>query len=145
MNKKIASGALVALMVFNIALYSAGRSSGAESGPGSSADPVVTKSYVDALFASVSPASHASFIVVEVEAGKKLYGGAGTEMILRSGSATALDNGSDGVSDLTAGKDIRQGAAIVSNHLLLVPRDDGRGIACKTKCWVMVKGDYEIK
>lgn len=120
---------------------------GAEGGPGTATDPVVTKSYVDQLFASMSNGGSSSdiFEVVEVKAGAKLLGGAGTEMILRGGKATAIDNGKDGISDLTAGKDLKKGTAIVSNHLLLIPQEDGRGIQCTAQSWVMVKGAYTIQ
>ena len=120
---------------------------GAESGAGTAEDPVVTKSYVDQLFASISTSETASavFEVVEVQAGAKLVGGAGTEMILRGGKAKAIDNGKDGVSDLTAGKDLKMGTTVALNHLLLIPKDDGRGISCTVQSWVMVKGTYTIK
>lgn len=120
---------------------------GAESGAGTAADPVVTKSYVDQLFASVAEGTTASnvFEVVEVQAGSKLLGGGGTEMILRGGKATAIDNGKDGISDLTAGKDLKMNTTIALNHLLLIPKNDGRGIACSVKSWVMVKGAYTIQ
>jgi hypothetical protein len=116
----------------------------AENEAGTAVDPVVTKSYVDELFASISGSESTSdiFEVVEVSAGAKLVGRAGTEMILRGGKATAIDNGKDGISDLTAGKDLKMGTAISMNHLLLIPKDDGRGIYCTIQSWVMVKGEY---
>ena len=119
----------------------------AENDAGTATDPVVTKSYVDQLFASISESdiSSAVFEVVEVEAGAKIIGAAGTEMILRGGKATAIDNGKDGISDLTAGKDLKTGTSISLNHLLLIPKDDGRGMNCTVQSWVMVKGEYTIK
>lgn len=120
--------------------------------PGSQDDPVVTKSYVDQKIAELknggssgSTGSGAVFKVVEVDAGKKVLGGEGTELILRGGEATALDNGKDGISDLTAGVDLKEGTVITRNHHLLVPMSDGRGIAVKAKAWVMIKGDYTIQ
>jgi len=103
--------------------------------PGSEEDPVVSKSYVDARVA---------FTPVELAAGQRLTGAGGTEIILRSGEATAIDNGENGVADLTAGTDLMSGDWVGLNHLLLVPRDDGRGIRALTEGWVMVRGDYEI-
>ncbi|GAB1477169.1 hypothetical protein MASR2M70_20050 [Bacillota bacterium] len=116
--------------------------------PGSSGDPVVTKSYVDAKIAALkgSDGSAASvFTPVFVEAGKTLLGGAGTELILRSGGALAVAEGEDGLSDVTEGKDLKATFALTRNHLLLVPRDDGRGIIAATDIWVMVKGTYTIR
>lgn len=145
MNRKIIAGAAVFLTVLSLSWIGSGIF-GAESGAGTAGDPVVTKSYVDALFASVSQGTEAAvFEVVEVDAGASLIGGAGTELILRGGKATAIDNGADGVSDLTAGKDLRSGTAVALNHLLLVPRADGRGLRCESKSWVMVKGAYTIQ
>ena len=105
-------------------------------GPGSGTDPLVSKSYVDAK---------TSYTPIQVTAGKQLIGKEGTEVILRSGEATAIDNGANGVSDITAGTDLMTGMQVGMNHLLLVPRDDGRGIYAVTDIWVMVRGDYIIK
>lgn len=115
--------------------------------PGSPEDPVVTKSYVDSQIAALkgSGASSETFIAVSVQAGKKLIGSTGTEMVLRSGSAIAIDNGVDGLSDLTGAKDLIGGSDVTKNHLLLIPRDDGRGINATTDIWVMVKGSYTIE
>lgn len=144
MNKKAVSGALILLVALGIAL-SGGGIFGADSGAGTATDPVVTKSYVDELFASLSIDAHSvSFEVVEVDAGTKLIGGAGAELILRGGKATAIDNGIDGLSDLTAGRDLKTGNAVSLNHLLLVPKEDGRGLYCETRSWVMVKGAYTL-
>ena len=175
---------------------------GVDAAPGSASDPVVTKSYVDSVVAALqtkieaietsqnvtgSAVTASSFTVVTVPAGSKLIGGEGaqfilrsgtavaidngvdgvsdltagadlkggagskligaegTQFILRSGSATAIDNGANGVSDLTAGKDLSGGTAVEKNHLLLVPRADGRGISCSTKCYVMVLGEYTLQ
>lgn len=104
--------------------------------PGSEADPVVTKSYVD---------SRTSYSPISLTAGQKLIGGEGTEIILRSGEATAIDNGANGISDLTIGTDLMTGSQVVTNHLLLVPRNDGRGITATTDIWVMVRGTYTIQ
>lgn len=104
--------------------------------PGSEADPVVTKSYVD---------SRTSYSPISLTAGQKLIGGEGTEIILRSGEATAIDNGANGISDLTIGTDLMTGSQVVTNHLLLVPRKDGRGITATTDIWVMVRGTYTIQ
>ncbi|MHC1721624.1 MAG: hypothetical protein AB9836_00315 [Aminipila sp.] len=104
--------------------------------PGSESDPVVTKSYVD---------SRTSYSPISLTAGQKLIGGEGAEIILRSGEATAIDNGANGVSDLTIGTDLMTGSQVVTNHLLLVPRNDGRGIKAVTDIWVMVRGTYTVQ
>ncbi|MGI6751238.1 MAG: hypothetical protein ACOX4U_01280 [Anaerovoracaceae bacterium] len=119
--------------------------------PGSQDDPVVTKSYVDGKISelksaiSVGNGEMPSFTAVKIPAGKKLIGGEGAEFILRSGEAKAIDNGIDGVSDITGGSDLKTGQDIARNHLLLIPRDDGRGIAASNELWVMIRGTYFIQ
>lgn len=117
--------------------------------PGSEDDPVVTKSYVDQQIAELSAggsnATSDAFKVIEVQAGKKILGKEGTEMILRGGSATVIDNGIDGISDVTSGVDLKQDVSVPRNHHLLVPKADGRGIHTKELCWVMIKGGYTVE
>ena len=103
--------------------------------PGSSSDPLVSKSYVDAKTA---------YTPVQLTAGQRMIGTAGTEIILRSGLATAIGNSENGIADLTGGADLMTGASVELNHLLLVPRSDGRGITAVTDIWVMVRGEYSI-
>lgn len=108
----------------------------AASSAGTESDPIVTQSYVD---------SKTSYETISLEAGQKLIGGLGTEIIVRSGEATAIDNGANGISDVTGGKDLMTGTQVELNHLLLTPRDDGRGIYAQTIIWVMVRGEYTVK
>lgn len=104
--------------------------------PGSEGDPLVSKSYVD---------QKTTFKVISMSAGQKLIGSEGTELIVRGGEALAIDNGVDGISDLTYGTDLLTGMQVACNHLVLVPRSDGRGISAVTDIWVMVKGDYTVQ
>lgn len=119
--------------------------------PGSDSDPVVTKSYVDSAIADAladvgtGSGSSSSYEVVRVDAGKDVIATGSTEMILRSGTAKAIDNGSDGVSDMTSGIDLKTNYTVHANHLLLIPRDDGRGIRTQTECYLMIRGPYEIQ
>ena len=129
--KKI--GFIVCICVLTLGI---GIASGAVSAPGSEEDPVVTKSYVDAK---------TGYLALKMEAGQTLIGAEGTELILRSGEATAIDNGANGVSDMTGGADLMTGNKVLLNHLLLIPRSDGRGIAVSTEAWVMVRGNYTIQ
>lgn len=104
--------------------------------PGSEGDPVVTKSYVD---------SKTAYTPISLTAGQRLIGGEGCEIILRSGEASAIGNSNNGVSDVTAGMDLMTGAVVGQNHLMLVPRNDGRGIYAITDIWVMIRGEYTIQ
>ena len=121
--------ALAVLLGAGAAAWAAGE------GPGSESDPVVSRSYVDAA---------TSFSAVQLAEGQRLIGGESAEIILRSGEASAIDNGENGIADLTSGADLITGSKVELNHLLIVPRDDGRGITALTEVWVMVRGDYEI-
>ena len=83
--------------------------------------------------------------IVELNAGQRLICGAGTEIILRSGSAKAIASELGGLSDLTGGKDLSGNELIPLNHLILIPRDDGRGAYVEKFAIFMVRGAYEIK
>jgi len=125
--------------------------------PGSNEDPLVTLSYVeqriqqlryyiddsiDSLKGGVSdqappsaPEGKATALeVVELKAGQQLIANQGTEIILRGGRAVAIDSALGGLSDITAATDIRRDQNIPANHLLIVPRDDGRGVP--RACWI---------
>ena len=99
--------------------------------PGTESDPLVAKSYVDQLVRLQG---------IELRAGQVLRGEAGTEMILRKGKAEAITAPGGGISDLTAGRDIQSGETIPADHLLLIPRSDGRGLRAHTDVVVLVRG-----
>lgn len=119
--------------------------------PGSSDDPLVTKSYVDQKIKEINAGSGATpaipliFQPVKLEGGKTMILDEGTELVLRIGSAKTIVPGINGISDLTGGTDLVSGKTVPKNHLLLAPRSDGRGIKAETEIWVMVKGSYIIK
>ena len=83
------------------------------------------------------------FHILLIPIGSSLIAEEGAEFILRGGQATAI-TGVDGLVDVTAGQDITNGQRIPTNHLLLVPRSDGRGFVANTDTWVMIKGGYTI-
>lgn len=141
--KRIVAGLVIVFSVFAVTVAVAA----AADAPGSESDPVVTKSYVDSKIAQIQGGGAGSntYTVVQANAGQKVIGKGGTEMILRSGEATAIDNGANGVSDITAGQDLMTGQRVGLNHLLLVPKDDGRGIQALTEIFVMVRGSYSIQ
>lgn len=88
------------------------------------------------------------YTVVKLKKGQKLLGGDGTEMIVRTGKAVAIGNdGGNGLPDVTAGIDVKDGQEVGLNHLLLVPSKDGRGILITgdADAYVMVRGAFEIR
>lgn len=131
--------------------------------PGSDDDPLISKSYIDSVVlpkiysyidsavAKLEPSDSQGasdvFEVVNVEAGKTVIASAGTEMILRMGSASVIGSARGGISDVTGGEDLADKAGVPSNHLLIVPLDDGRGVTVGNEgdAILMIKGSYEIK
>lgn len=142
---------------------------GVASQPGSTDDPVVTKSYVDQQIkqalgsgtggsgtgggaasgsaGSSADASASAIEVVTVKPGEKLIASAGAEFIVRVGKAVVYSSDANGVADLTDGADIMNGQPVGNNHLLSFPRD-GRGIMVldgnPNNLTVMVRGGYKI-
>lgn len=155
---------VVAAVVIVITMFSFSAISNASSTaePGSSSDPVVTKSYVDQRIDDVmgvlnysagastntgtvnSQSSSANFSPVSVNLGNSIIGGEGCEMILRSGRGFAVA-ATDGISNVTTGKDIKNNGEIPANNLLIIPRNDGRGVRVVESAWFLVKGSYCIK
>ncbi len=124
----IAAALVISTLTLNVA--------DAAGSAGSEADPLVSQSYVD---------SRLSYSPLQLTQGQKLYGKEGTEIIMRSGVATAIDNGANGVSDVTMGSDLMTGDTVALNHMLITPRDDRRGIEAHTEVWVLVRGDYTVE
>lgn len=85
------------------------------------------------------------FRVIEVKAGQQVLGEAGSEIVLRGGHAVAITSVMGGLLNVTAGRDIANGEVILANHLLIVPRSDGRGLLAKSHLFLMVKGPVTIK
>lgn len=91
---------------------------------------------------------YGKFIPLELEEGQTLFVGESGEIILRGGKAKAIAGEAGGLSDVTAGSgvDITTGQDVPLNHLLLISRDDGRGLkVVSSKAWVLVKGPYTIE
>lgn len=82
--------------------------------------------------------------VVEIKTGEKIICGAGTELILRGGEAKIIGSELGGLTNVTLGKDFVSGMAAVPNNLLIVPRDDGRGVYTDSYAIFMVRGTYEV-
>lgn len=138
--------------------------------PGSSSDPLATAGYVDGKIeqvkyyineklagVNVNSNEESSWKVVEVPAKGSLICKDGTEIILRSGKGEAIsrisityENGKEtatdnGLTDVTDGRDLKMGDNVPLDHLLIIPRDDGRGVYCVSHSYFLVKGNYEIK
>lgn len=142
---------------------------------GSANDPLVTKSYVDSQIAAIDNSKsvsklestvkaqeeminvltqemnelkkqgNSSYTVVTVPAGSSITGMQGTEIIVRSGSGTVIASNGGGLQDMTEGTDLLGGSEIPKYHLVIVPREDGRGIYATKDLIVMVRGGYNIQ
>lgn len=166
MNKKFK-------IIAAVAVLSVTSLNAADSKIGTDSDPLVTKSYVDRQIALVSgggnsdlearlsaqedlisvlsqeiatlkEAGSSSFEIVNVPAGSSIYGKQGSEMIIRSGEGTIVASSAGGVQDVTDGVDLAGGVKAPNNNLLIVPREDGRGIMASKTMVVMVRGGYTI-
>ncbi|HSH35936.1 hypothetical protein [Schnuerera sp.] len=126
--------------------------------PGSEKDPLVSlsylekqidqlKYYIDEKFSSIEDeeSTSSALEVVEISEGQSIIGKSGTEIILRGGKAEIIAGELGGLSDITDGKDLKMGANVPPNHLLIVPRDDERGVYAITDSIYLVRGEYEIR
>ena len=166
MNKKLKAAVAIGLLSVT-SLHAADSKIGTES------DPLVTKSYVDQKIAAslsggnkdleaklaaqeelISALSQelaalkeqgsSSFEIVNVPAGSIIYGKQGSEMIIRSGEGNIIASTAGGVQDVTDGVDLAGGTKAPKNNLLIIPREDGRGIMASKTMVVMVRGGYTI-
>lgn len=128
--------------------------------PGSDRDPLVSMSYVDNKIEQLQKYidikisnsggggnNSNELVIVELDKGEYLIGKAGTEIILRGGKSIAYGVEEDrGLADTTEGKDIDNTEDLLPyNHLIIIPRDDGRGAYAISDSIFMVRGEYEIK
>ena len=161
---------MIALMCVGILTLTFMLTIAATPAPGSAEDPLVTRSYVVRLISELtglqggtlttqqmdtivnevvqrlgaSGAAGDVFTPVHIYSGQTLFGNEGTELILRSGSAIVQAAGADGLANVTTGIDQAGGEAIERNHLLIVPRTDGRGVHATSDVWILVKGSFII-
>lgn len=125
---------------------------------GSEKDPLITMSYMNQKIEqlkyyvdskvdggeTLENKQSSAWEVVKLAKGQSIVGESSTEFILRSGKGTAIASASGGLCDVTIGKDLSKGVNIEKNHLLIVPRSDGRGILASSEIYIMVKGNYQI-
>jgi len=152
--------------------------SGFDTMPGSADDPLVTKSFVEQLIdarlkgkapssAPAAPAAPANPVtpvtpvqtgggasaaeinVAPLEPGQKIIGYAGTQFIVRSGKVKVVaGENRDGFPDLTGGFDVQGGQIVGPNHLLLIPKSDGRGLVVapdSKTAYVMIIGTFHVE
>lgn len=168
MNKKIKIIIAVGLLAVTT-LYAS------DQGAGTSNDPLVTKSYVDKKIAEIAGGTSTSsnvtqqlqmqqelilalsqqieslqqtnntYEVVFVPQGQLLLGKQGSEIIIRSGEAKVIGSVAGGIQDMTEGVDVNADKIAPKYHLLIVPREDGRGLIATKDLTVMVRGGYTLQ
>ena len=130
---------------------------------GTKEDPLVTSSYLQDVvqprmedayrstldgevremedqFADQVAAAGGSYVLVTLESGQTLTGRAGTELLMRTGTAAVTQSAA---IDLTTGESAAVGAKLTENHLYLV-QADGTGIQATADTTVMVRGGYSV-
>ena len=130
---------------------------------GTKEDPLVTSSYLQDVvqprmedaysstldgevremedqFADQVAAAGGSYVLVTLENGQTLTGRAGTELLMRTGTAAVAQSAA---IDLTTGETAAVGAKLTENHLYLVQADDA-GIQASADVTVMVRGSYHV-
>ncbi len=95
--------------------------------------------FLDQVTADISDSS--VWQIIEIAAGVSIYASDTSEIVLRSGSAKVIGNKYDeGLADVTVGVDLKDGQLLTKNHLVIIPRGDGRGVQAITTCFVMYRG-----
>ena len=141
---------------------------------GSSADPLVTLSYLTDVFApdlqedmeamvsekadeltqqfdqaiaQVPSGTGGSsvFSVVTLSDGQTLVGDVGCEVMLRIGSAVCGSDGSTGLIDVTDGSTLADGGNLVTNHLYMVTISTRSVTAAAGTTKLLVRGPYTIQ
>ncbi len=98
-----------------------------------------------ANISDISVSADTSYKLLCLDKGQRLIGVGCTEIIMREGAATIITV-EDGLSDITAGKDLVSGDKAEFNHYFVIPKDDGRGLLITAdSTYVLVRGDYEIR
>lgn len=139
MKKKISIISLIGILCVCVAFtYIAYAQVGGED------DPVISLSYLQQIF-KPEVKKELTFEVVSVKEGESIICDAGSELILRMGTANIIATDKGGVADVTEGYDLANDTNMPSNHHLIVPVGDGRGAKALTDCLIMVKGGYFLK
>ncbi|MDO7786893.1 hypothetical protein [Desulforamulus aquiferis] len=140
---------IIALLTLIALLAFKGLAGAGQGDPGSSTDPLVTQSYVqkyvDDKIKQQTSQNTGGWEVITVQAGQTFAGHGGTEFVLRSGKAVAVDPSTSGILNMTSGGNVLANQAVPANHLLMVPRADGRGFTATTQVIIMCKGGFDIQ
>lgn len=104
--------------------------------PGTVADPLVTKSYLDQFF---------RFRSVVIPAGEKNKLVPGSLLVLRSGRVKVRTPQDKGLVDLTDGRELSPDSFLPPNHLILVPDSADYFLESQTPSLILVVGMFSRK
>lgn len=99
--------------------------------PGTSGDPLITRSYIDQFF---------RFRSMVVPAGEKLQLVQGALLVARSGRLKFRSEKNKALIDLTDGKEISPDSFIPPNHLILVPDSGDHYLEAQTMGLILAMG-----
>ncbi len=136
---------IITLFIVTVSILGYSGIAAALNEPGSSGDPLVTRSFVEKYVQELLGQQGTGSVSLEwnvatLEAGQEFIGKAGTEFIVRSGEAVIVDPSGSGIPDLTAGTNVLAGQVAQNNHLFSIPRTDGRGIRAQKQTIIMYRG-----
>jgi hypothetical protein len=104
--------------------------------PGTTADPLVSRSYLDQFF---------RFQSMVIPAGEKVQVAAGALIVLRSGRLKLRSPRKKSLVNLTSGQELPADAFLPPNHLLLVPDSGDYLLEAQTLSLVLVQGMLPTK
>lgn len=146
----------IVCIVILAVLLCAGITAYAVTNYGSRDDPLITKSYLDSvvqpqlekeLQEQVNAAEQelrssvpGEFTELTLKAGQRISCTLGGELLLRSGSASAVG----ALADTTEGSTAAGGSAVKTNHLYLAA-EDGSGFSLSGAATVLVSGSYTLE
>lgn len=133
---------------------------------GSAGDPLVTLSYLNTTYfktilsevdskitsrntelsaklAGSDQTTSSTFQAITLAQGKTLTGDAGSEVMLRGGTAVCKASSAPGLVDETSGSSINNGTSLIRNHLYVMTTAK-RSICASSKSVVLVRGTYSV-
>ncbi len=102
------------------------------------------------LSADALPQADTGYQYLTLKAGQTLMAGSVCEMIILDGAGKAVVtsaaniNAGQGLSDLTSGTVITDGQTVTPNHYIVIPKNDGRGVAFSSSSNILIRGEYNI-
>ncbi len=99
--------------------------------PGSKGDPIITRSYLETLY---------SWQATNLQGGQTVSLDMGVQFVLRSGKAVVVGAGHEGLIDLTAGRELKDGEPIPADHLMMSPASDQRGVRAVSQVVLLTRG-----